>query len=67
MNTNRIKKINHEILQNNFKVFNDLSELGQKEIMKTWDNEHWIRYCMQNTISEEEVFDPILKLIEEED
>ena len=35
--------------------------------METWDDKQWIKYRMQNTISEEECFGPVLKKIEEDE
>lgn len=51
----------------NFFQFNQLSEDDKASIMMTWPRETWVYYCMQNSVSEEDVFNPILKLIEEDD
>lgn len=59
-----MKKIIAEIQHSDFSNLNKLSESQQIELMKTWDRSMWIKYCMQNTITEEEVFEPIFKLIE---
>lgn len=59
-----MKKIIEEIQHGDFSNLNKLSESQQIELMKTWDRSRWIKYCMQNTITEEEVFKPIFKLIE---
>ena len=34
--------------------------------MKSWNKDQWIKYRMQNTISEEECFGPVLKHIQED-
>ena len=36
-------------------------------IMKTWTKEQWLEYMMRDTISEEECFGPVLKMIEEDE
>lgn len=51
----------------NFSQFNQLREDDKASIMKTWPRETWVDYCMQNSVSEEDVFEPILKLIEQDD
>lgn len=38
----------------------------QTEIMKTWTEAQWIEYRMRDTISEEECFGPVLRMIQEE-
>lgn len=50
-----------------FVYLNNLDEERKIEIMKNWDKATWIRFRMQNTVSEQEVFNPIMKLIEEDD
>lgn len=55
-----------EIQKGEFSNFNMLNENQQIEIMKSWNHDMWIKFRMQNTVSEEEVFDPILKLIEQD-
>lgn len=68
-----LDKIVHETLAESeshseeFAYLNNLDEDKKIEIMKSWDRETWIRFRMQNTVSEQEVFDPIMKLIEEYD
>lgn len=58
------EKIFEEVSNGNFTNFNKLNEAQQIDSMKTWNQEMWIKYCMQNTVSENDVFDPIIKLIE---
>lgn len=53
-----------EIERGSFHNFNNLPYDRKVEIMKTWDQNIWIRFRMQDTITEEEVFEPINKLIE---
>ncbi len=60
-------RILEEIQSGDFTNFNMLSENQQIEIMKKWDGQQWIRFRMQNTVSEKDVFDPILKLSDEEE
>lgn len=59
-------KISEEVKKGNFSNFNNLDEDDQIEIMKSWDKDMWIKFRMQNTVSEEDVFEPILKLIDSE-
>lgn len=56
-------KLFEEIPKGDFSNLNMLNENQQIEIMKKWKRNIWIKFRMQNTVSEEEVFDPILKLI----
>lgn len=56
-----------ESLSEEFAYLDNLDEDQKIEIMKRWDRQTWIRFRMQNTVSEQEVFDPIMKLIEEGD
>lgn len=60
------KKILKEIREDNFPNFNRLDEAQKIEIMRSWNREQWTKFCMQNTVPEKEVFDPILKLIDSE-
>lgn len=55
-----------EIDKGDFKRFENLSEPQQNKIMKTWNRQQWIKYRMQNTISDEECFGPVLKHIEDD-
>lgn len=48
-----------------FDKFNLLTESEQLEEMATWNQEQIMAYYMQNTISEEECFAPVLELIAE--
>lgn len=56
-----------EISNGDFKNFNNLEEEQQIEVMKSWNQDMWIKYCMQNTVSEDDVFDPIMRLIDEDE
>lgn len=47
-----------------FSYLNNLKEEQRIEIMKAWDEATWIRFRMQDTVSEQDVFDPIIRLIE---
>ena len=47
----------------NFEEFNLLSESEQISKMENWTSQQWFDYGMQNTISEEECFAPVLELI----
>lgn len=49
-----------------FVYIDSLDEESKIEIMKNWDKATGIRFRMQNTVSEHDVFDPIFKLIEED-
>ena len=56
-----------EIENADFSRFEKLDESKQIKIMETWNEKQWIKYRMQNTISEEECFSPVLKHIQEDD
>ena len=48
----------------NFKRFNLLTESQQIAYMKQWTPQHWIAYKTQTpALSEDEVFEPIVQLI----
>lgn len=49
----------------NFSEFNKLNESAQMDLMATWNKEQVMSYYMQNTISEEECFAPVMELIDE--
>lgn len=49
----------------NFDRFALLNESEQISYMENWTPQQWRAYRMQNTISEEECFGPVLKLIDE--
>ena len=67
MDTEKIKQINKAILIEDFVTFDSLTEPERLEVMKSWQNKHWIKFKMRNTVTEEEVFDPIFKMIEEDE
>lgn len=67
MDDNEYTLLLEEIENGDFSRFEKLSEPQQIKLMATWDESQWDKYCMQNTISEEECFGPILKQIEEDD
>ncbi len=46
-----------------FNKFHQLNESEKIKLMSIWNQEQIMSYYMQNTISEEECFAPILKLI----
>lgn len=60
-------RIFEEIQNGDFSNFNRLNENQQVEIMKNWNRDQWIKFRMQNSVSEEDVFNPIIKLIESDD
>lgn len=45
--------------------FNLLNESEQVLVMSTWNQEQIMSYYMQNSISEEECFAPVLELIDD--
>lgn len=57
-------RIFEEVQNGNFSNFNKLNENQKIEIMKKWDRSMWIKFRMQNTVSEREVFDPIFDFID---
>ena len=46
-----------------FDKFNLLTESEQVSVMTNWNQEQIMSYYMQNSISEEECFTPVLELI----
>ena len=64
MEIEKIKQINQEILKEDFATFDSLTEPERIEVMKSWNRELWIKFRMRNTVTEEEVFDPLFKMIE---
>ena len=46
-----------------FDKFNLLSEEEQLDEMEHWTKKQWIDYRMQDTITEEDCFGPVLELI----
>lgn len=67
MDKKLIKQINQEILKEDFVTFDSMTEQDRLEIMKSWNSKHWIKFRMRNTVTEDEVFDPIFKMIEEDE
>ncbi|MCH5233751.1 MAG: hypothetical protein J1E16_00515 [Muribaculaceae bacterium] len=64
MEIEKIKQINQEILKEDFATFDSLTEPERIEVMKSCNRELWIKFRMRNTVTEEEVFDPLFKMIE---
>ena len=60
------RKISEEIQGDDFSNFNLLDEDPQIEIMRSWNRRQRTNFRMQNTVSEEDVFAPIIKLIDNE-
>ena len=48
-----------------FNEFNKLNESAQMELLATFNTEQRMAYYMQNTISEEECFAPVMEYIDE--
>ena len=48
-----------------FNEFNKLNESAQMELLATFNTEQMMSYYMQNTISEEECFAPVMEYIDE--
>lgn len=67
VNDNEFNLLLEEIDRGDFQRFEKLDEPKKVKIMETWDDKQWIKYRMQNTISEEECFGPVLKKIEEDE
>lgn len=51
----------------NYDKFNLLTEEEQVSYIEKWTPQEKMRYLMQNTISEEECFGPVLKIIEQDE
>lgn len=51
VNDNEYNLLLEEIDRGDFTRFNNLDEIKQGKIMKTWSEEQLIKYYMQNTIS----------------
>lgn len=60
-----MRKILKEDGSIDFKKFELLTESEQISYMERWTPQQKMEYLMQNTISEEECFAPIFKLIDE--
>lgn len=59
------KRIINEDGSINFESFNQLNEAEQISYMEKWTPEQKMEYLMQNTITEEECFGPVFRLIDE--
>lgn len=62
--TKTIDILNEEFQNGDFSRLALLTEEEQAAIMREWSKDTWVKYCMQNTVSEKEVFEPIFKLID---
>lgn len=60
------KRIINEDGSINFESFNMLNESEQISYMEKWTPQQWRAYRMQNTISEEECFGPLLNKLDKE-
>lgn len=65
MSNNPLREILKEDGSIDFKKFELLTESEQISYTKSWTPLQWKDYRMQNTISDEECFAPVLKLIDE--
>ena len=70
MNRNGIEEkdysqINESVKHGDFTEFNMLNEDEKIENMKYWTTQIWDSYYLQNTISEDDVFDAVYKIIDE--
>ena len=70
MNRNGIEEkdysqINESVKHGDFTEFNMLNEDEKIENMKSWTPQIWDSYYLQNTISEDDVFDAVYKIIDE--
>ena len=63
VNDNEFNLLLEEIDRGDFTRFNNLDEIKQGEIMKSWNEDKLMKYYMQNTISERECFEPVIKII----
>ena len=63
VNDNEFNLLLEEIDRGDFQRFEKLDEPKKVKIMETWDDKQWIKYRMQNTISERECFEPVIKII----
>lgn len=62
--TKTIDILNEEFQSGDFSRFNLLTKDEQVTVMQKWSKDTWDKFRMQNTVSEEEVFEPIFKLID---
>ena len=67
VNDNEYKLLLEEVSKGDFDRFEKLDNSKKLKIMETWNQRQWNKYCMQNTISEEECFEPVLKIIRGEE
>lgn len=58
------RTIAEETSHGDFSRFDRLTEQERASIMQTWTKDTWDKFRMQNTITEEEVFDAVFKIIE---
>ncbi|MBD5215543.1 MAG: hypothetical protein HDS78_03360 [Bacteroidales bacterium] len=58
------KSINEAVKHGDFTEFNGLNEDEKVENMKSWTPQMWDSYYLQNTISEDDVFNAIYKIID---
>lgn len=61
-----MKRIINEDGSMNFEAFNQLNESEQISYMEKWTEEQKMTFLMQNTISEEECFEPLLNKLDKE-
>lgn len=59
------KPITEAVKHGDFTEFNRLNEDEKVENMKSWTPQMWDSYYLQNTISEDDVFDAVYKIIDE--
>lgn len=62
-----IMSINKAILSGEFSSFDCMTKNQQVDLMKTWTQEMWDNYHLRDTISENEVFDAVFKIIDGDD
>lgn len=59
------KRINEAVKNGDFTEFNTLNENEKAESMKSWTPQMWDSYYLVDSISENEVFDAVMQIIEE--
>lgn len=67
MDTVDYKRINEAVKNGDFTEFDTLNENEKTESMKSWTQQMWDSYYLVDSISEEELFNEIYKIIDNED
>lgn len=59
------KKINEAVKIGDFTLFNTLNELEKVDCMKSWNSQMWDAYYLKDSISEDDLFDELFRIIDD--